>query len=94
MKTSGLDVHKDTIFCASYDGKSYFSVKEFSTMTVSIRLLSEYWKSKKLEKVAMESTVTCWIPICNILWIAGKNGHYLLALKKNQQELYEDGLRI
>jgi hypothetical protein len=29
MKTSGLDVHKDSIFCAIYDGKSYSSVKEF-----------------------------------------------------------------
>jgi hypothetical protein len=37
MKTSGLDVHKDTIFCAIYDGKSCPAVKEFSTATVSIR---------------------------------------------------------
>jgi hypothetical protein len=39
MKTSGLDVHKDSIFCAIYDGKSYSPVKEFSTTTVSIREL-------------------------------------------------------
>jgi hypothetical protein len=42
MKTSGLDVHKDTIFCAVYDGKSYSVVKEFSTTTVSIRELGSY----------------------------------------------------
>jgi hypothetical protein len=28
MKTSGLDVHKDSIFCAIYDGKSYSAVGE------------------------------------------------------------------
>jgi len=58
MKTSGLDVHKDTIFCAIYDGKSYSAVKEFSTMTVSIRTLGEYLQSEKVKKVAMESTAS------------------------------------
>ena len=28
MKTCGLDVHKDTIFCAIYDGKDYTKVLE------------------------------------------------------------------
>ncbi len=28
MKTFSLDVHKDSIFCAIYDGKSYSEVKE------------------------------------------------------------------
>ncbi|MDR2927221.1 MAG: hypothetical protein LBV41_03330 [Cytophagaceae bacterium] len=37
MKTSGLNVYKGTIFCAIYDGKSYSAVKEFLTMTVSVR---------------------------------------------------------
>jgi hypothetical protein len=39
MKTSGLDVHKDNIFCAIYDGKSYSAVKEFSIATDSIFLI-------------------------------------------------------
>gem|GEM_PF-7125593 len=26
MKTSGLDVHKDKIFCVIFDGKSYSEV--------------------------------------------------------------------
>ena len=56
MKTSGLDVHKDSIFCAIYDGKSYSVVKEFSTTTNSIRLLGAYLQSEKVKKVAMEST--------------------------------------
>jgi transposase len=71
MKTSGLDVHKDTIFCAIYDGKSYSAVKEFSTTTVSIRSMSEYLKSEKVGKVAMESTASYWVPIWDILWENG-----------------------
>jgi transposase len=68
MKTSGLDVHKDTIFCAIYDGKSYSAVKEFSTTTVSIREMGAYLQSEGVKKVAMESTSTYWVPIWDILW--------------------------
>ncbi|MDR0606334.1 MAG: IS110 family transposase [Bacteroidales bacterium] len=63
MKTSGLDVYKDSIFCAIYDGKSYSVVKEFSTTTGSIRSLGDYLKSEKVKRVDMESTSTYWIPI-------------------------------
>jgi transposase len=71
MKTSGLDVHKDTIFCAIYDGKSHFEVKEFSTTTNSIRRMGEYLQSNKVKKVAMESTSTYWVPIWDILYEMG-----------------------
>jgi hypothetical protein len=49
MKTSGLDVHKDSIFCAIYDGKSYSAVKEFSTASVSIRELGAYLRAATCE---------------------------------------------
>ncbi|KAA6301288.1 MAG: hypothetical protein EZS26_002597 [Candidatus Ordinivivax streblomastigis] len=68
MKTCGLDVHKDSIFCAIYDGKSYSVVKEFTTTTVSIRSLGEYLRLEKVKKVAMESTSTYWVPIWDILY--------------------------
>jgi len=68
MKVSGLDVHKDKIFCAIYDGKSYSEVKEFSTTTNSIRSMGEYLQSENVKKVAMESTSTYWIPIWDILY--------------------------
>jgi transposase len=68
MKTSGLDVHKDSIFCAIYDGKSYSVVKEFTTTSVSIRSLGEYLKSEKVKKVALESTSTYWVPVWDILY--------------------------
>lgn len=55
-KTSGLDVHKDTIFCGVYDGKSHQEVKEFTTMTGYIRELGDYLRSEGVTEVAMEST--------------------------------------
>jgi len=68
MKTSGLDVHKDKIFCAIYDGKSYSEVKEFSTTTLSIYSMCEYLQSENVKEVAMESTSTYWVPIWDILY--------------------------
>jgi hypothetical protein len=84
MKTCGLDVHKDTIFCAIYDGKSYSSVKEFSTTTGSIRELGSYLQSEKVKKVAMESTSTYRVPI----WIFCMNmkAHHRLKLMTCKQQ--------
>jgi hypothetical protein len=56
MKTSGLDVHKGSLFCAIYDEKSYSAVKEFTTTSVSIRELGAYLQPEKVQRVAMEST--------------------------------------
>jgi len=36
MKVSGLDVHKDTIFCAINNGKTPGGIKEFSTVMACI----------------------------------------------------------
>jgi len=71
MKVCGLDVHKDTIFCAIYNGKSYSEVKEFSTLTPEIRILCDYLKSEGVKRVAMESTSTYWIPVWDILYQQG-----------------------
>ncbi|MCL2597893.1 MAG: hypothetical protein FWD66_09645 [Paludibacter sp.] len=67
MKTSGLDVHKDKIFCAIFDGKSYFEVKEFSTTTLSIYSMCEYLHSENVKEVTMESTSTYWVPVWDII---------------------------
>ena len=53
MKISSSDVYKDTIFCAIYDGKSYFVVKEFSITIDLIRELNSYLEKEKVEKVTM-----------------------------------------
>jgi len=66
-KTSGLDVHKDTIFCGVYNGKTHNEVKEYSTLTDSIRSMGEDLQSEGVEEVAIESTGIYWIPVWNIL---------------------------
>jgi transposase len=71
MKTSGLDVHKDSIFCAIYNGKAYSEVKEYSTTTPHIRLMGEYLRGEGVNRVAMESTSTYWVPIWDILLAMG-----------------------
>lgn len=71
MKVSGLDVHKDTIFCAIYDGKKYGEVIEFATFSQNIREMSQMLKEKGVKKIAMESTGIYWIPVWNILEDAG-----------------------
>jgi len=67
MKVSGLDVHKDSIFCAIYNGKEYSEVNEYDTATPKIRQMGEYLRSEGVKKVAMESTSTYWVPVWDIL---------------------------
>ena len=55
MKTCGLDVHKDIIFCAIYDGKVSV-VKQFSSFTPDLRDMCQYIKGEGVATVAMEST--------------------------------------
>lgn len=67
MKTSGLDVHKDSIFCAVYNGESYNEVKKYETTTPQIREMGVYLRAEGVEKIAMESTATYWVPVWDIL---------------------------
>ncbi len=67
MKVSGLDVHKDSVFCGIYDGKKQKEVKEFPTFTCDIIEMGEMLKKEGVKKIAMESTSIYWIPIWNIL---------------------------
>jgi transposase len=67
MKPCGLDVHKDSIFCAIYNGEKYSDIKEYETTTVRIRQMGEYLRSEGVAKVAMESTSTYWVPVWDIL---------------------------
>ena len=59
MKVSGLDVHKDTIFCAEYDGNHYSEVREYRTFTSDIRALAEQLQSSGVQNIAMESCFCC-----------------------------------
>lgn len=67
MKVSGLDVHKDTVFCGICDGKNKFIVEEFSTFTEDIRKLGLMLQNQNVKKIALESTGIYWIPVWNIL---------------------------
>jgi transposase len=67
MKTCGLDVHKDSVFCAIYNGKDYSPVTEYATTTPKIRQMGEYLLGEGVAKVAMESTSTYWVPVWDIL---------------------------
>ena len=55
MKICGLDVHKDTIFCAIYDGKKSV-VRKFDTFTPDLEGMCDYIMSEGVDTVAMEST--------------------------------------
>ena len=66
-RVCGLDVHKDKIFCGIYNGKNHGEVKEYSTLTCSIRSMGEHLLTEGVEEVAMESTSIYWIPVWNIL---------------------------
>ena len=66
-KTCGLDVHKDTIFCAVYHGEKYGKVTEFLTAASSTYEPGEALQAEGVMDVAMESTGIYWIPVWNIL---------------------------
>ncbi len=67
MKVCGLDVHKDSIFCSIYDGKTSSEVKVFNSMTRDIYEMGEYLMKEDVKQAAMESTSIYWIPVWNIL---------------------------
>jgi len=66
-RACGLDVHKDTIFCATFNGKRQGPVSEYSTLTTSIRAMGKDLHSEGVDAIAMESTGIYWIPVWNIL---------------------------
>ena len=55
MKTCGLDVHKDMIFCAIYDGKDAV-VNKYDTFTPDLEVMCDFILSQGVGTVAMEST--------------------------------------
>jgi len=66
-RVCGLDVHKDTIFCATFDGKTKTPVTEYTTLTASIQRMGEMLKDAGVKTIAMESTGMYWISVWNIL---------------------------
>ena len=66
-RVCGLDVHKDTIFCATFDGNTQSPVVEYTTLTSSIMEMGKVLQAEGAETIAMESTGMYWIPVWNIL---------------------------
>jgi len=71
MFTSGLDVHKDSVFCATFDGKTYGEVAQYGTLSIDIKSMGEGLKRLGVQEIALESTGIYWIPIWNILEVMG-----------------------
>lgn len=71
MKTCGLDVHKDSVFCAIYDGKRCAKVERYTTFTLHLQTMGDHLKHSGVMRIAMESTGIYWIPVWNILEAMG-----------------------
>lgn len=71
MKVCGLDVHKDSVFCAIYNGKKHNEVRNYATLTPCLYEMGEYLQSEGVHRIAMESTGIYWIPIWNVLEAMG-----------------------
>ena len=66
MKTCGLDVHKDMVFCAIYDGKDSV-VEKFNTFTPDLDTMCDHIASHGVDTVAMESTGIYIKAICTVM---------------------------
>ena len=68
---SGLDVHSKSVQACvrqmGKDGRSHQEVLSFGTMTRDILAMADWFSSKGVTPVAMESTGVYWKPIYNIL---------------------------
>jgi transposase len=63
----GLDVHKDNVYAAIYNGKDRSEVQMFGTFTGQIVELIQWLEHNKVKQVALESTGIYWVPVWNML---------------------------
>jgi transposase len=63
----GLDVHKDSIYAALYNGKDRTDVQVFGTFTSQIKELITWLQQHEVRRVALESTGIYWVPVWNLL---------------------------
>lgn len=68
---AGIDIGSRSHFVAIPEGLSEESVREFSTFTDDLELLSDWLVSCGITTVAMESTGIYWIPVFEILERSG-----------------------
>ena len=60
---SGLDVHKDSIFCCILCADGRKIQHKFGVLTEELQTLRDLLESERVEECAMESTSIYWIPI-------------------------------
>ena len=80
----GLDVHKKLIVACFRNGRKA-ELREFDTLTCSIKELGNWLLDNGCQKVAMESTGSYWKPIYNILELLGLdiivvNAHHMKSV--------------
>lgn len=63
----GIDVHKDSIYAAIYNGKDRSDVQVFGTFTDQIGQLIQWLVQNKVKRIALESTGIYWVPVWNML---------------------------
>jgi len=63
----GLDVHKDNVYAAIYNGKDRSDVQVFGTFTGQIAQLIACLEQNAVKQVALESTGIYWVPVWNML---------------------------
>lgn len=64
---SGLDVHKDSIFCCILCADGRKIQHKFGVLTEELQTLRDLMESEGVEECAMESTSIYWIPIWRVL---------------------------
>lgn len=67
----GLDVHKDSIYAALFNGKDRSDVQVFGPFTAQVKELTNWLQQHKVRRLALESTGMYWVPIWNLLEEAG-----------------------
>lgn len=63
----GLDVHKESVYAAIYNGKERTEVQVFGTFTEQLNNLVQWLEQNEVKRVALESTGIYWVPIWNML---------------------------
>ena len=63
---SGLDVHKDSIFCCILCADGRKIQHKFGVLTEELQTLRDLMESEGVEECAMESTSIYWIPIWRV----------------------------
>ena len=67
----GLDVHKDSIYAALFNGKERSDVQVFGTFTSQVKELITWLRQHSVKRIALESTGIYWVPIWNMLEAEG-----------------------